>query len=363
MSRFFHNGGKARNDVFRFFKKDLTVKSTRRNSGVLIHSAHGHRREQAISLLQACAVHDHGGGVALKDDVFAIYSTAALPSHWHKTLERESDLILSLRQAASNVAAALPIYTAWESLPARELISLPCPLEQKNTLGQKPWFLINAAIGHEHCIIGQGSVVETLLVVLRRPWCVLEICCSSSSVTIAAVLDFALLVKGFDAAGYDTAVYLLTHELQRRELTEHGIWSPSKPYKSRASIADLRDVCSAVFVPSTRSYNSFWICLICVCGVELNLPLSTIVRALSDDAVGTRPFDRELGTGQPPRETDFNDINEKALPYLGPRQGGRSWSAVNIIHTARSSSDTSDATANLVAVYSTALKKLTDMAT
>lgn len=371
MSRSSHDGGTKRYNLLRqwqrrfFSRSGLTIKQIRRNRAVVIQSADGHRQEQATSLLQACAIHDRGGGVSLTDDVFAIYSTAVLPSFWQKILQRESDSISPLRQAASTVAATSPIYTAWESLPANGLVSLPCPPAQKDTLVQKPWFLINAAISREHCIIGQGSVVETLLVVLRRPWCVLEICCSSNSVTIAAVLDFALLARMFDPTGYDTAVYLLTHEFRRRTFTGHGIWVAGESYRSRASVADLRDVCSAVFVPSTRSYNSFWICLICVCAVELALPLSTIVRAMTDDISATTRIDRELSTGPSPAERHFKDIRNQVRPRRDSRQGpylARSWSAVDIIRTMRPLDDTHDSTTDLVAVYSEVLMKLTDMA-
>ena len=71
------------------------------------------------------------------------------------------------------------------------------PCETSHQLDQKPWFFLNAAkteprrigIAGRGNVIG-GTLVETLLAVLSRPWCVLELCYSTTR-AIDALLNFA----------------------------------------------------------------------------------------------------------------------------------------------------------------------------
>ncbi|OKL59294.1 hypothetical protein UA08_05222 [Talaromyces atroroseus] len=164
---------------------------------------------------------------------------------------------------------------------------------------QKPHFLLNAALHERHCIIGRDSPIETLLVLLRRPWCVLEICVSNrhekNTGVLEAMLTFARTAQEFDYAGYRTAVFLLEYELLARARTRvychsHAMKqgecfgranAESKGYSFNSS-RRVYAMCNTVFLPSLMSFNSFWIRLICVCAIELGVSFSCMINMLCD---------------------------------------------------------------------------------
>ncbi|QKX53111.1 uncharacterized protein TRUGW13939_00183 [Talaromyces rugulosus] len=299
------------------------------------------------SLLALCAEKDRGGGVSLAckgvaSRTFAIYTTAILPRLWRDIIlhERGSDLYVTrLNILAEKVSMLLPIYTAFDDLAdtsngtrSPHLESLPAsPILEtgqfsRNSLAEsKPSFLLNAALHKQHCIIGQGSMTETLLVALRRPWCVLEICVGSTQEEygnsgqkaaefLKDILSFARLAYEKDESGYVMAVFLLEHELDKRHavktshpmistLQRHGrgqfetreasTWNcqfdttqSSQPHRWPRTSYAYASCNKAVFLPSLTSFNAFWIRLICVSAVEAELSFSALVGMLAASIPG-----------------------------------------------------------------------------
>ncbi|KAL4958971.1 uncharacterized protein BDV14DRAFT_185651 [Aspergillus stella-maris] len=243
-----------------------------------------------------CAALDHGGGVRFGPHTFAIYSCAPLPPAFSQgKLEQDGPLNTKLKDATARVTKALPIhinadlnvYGDLSNCPAKRslLQSLAVPRTQQqstNTVYHLPWFLINAATLEEHCVIGRSSAVESLLVILQRPWCVLEICCAETE-TVRSVLKFAQVAVKEDPDSYDAAVWLLSHECRSRmalsSLTSHVL--PCDATASQCAEKRLCDIYAATTL--SRSYNRFWLPLICSCAVYLGLPFSEVVRRIRDD--------------------------------------------------------------------------------
>ena len=243
-----------------------------------------------------CAALDHGGGVRFGPQTFAIYSCAPLPKAFSQEKpERDGSLCTNLKVAAARVTETLPIHLnadlnvngSSSNCPAKAplLESLPVPRNQQqstNTVHHLPWFLINAATLEEHCVIGLSSSVESLLVILQRPWCVLEICCADTE-TVRSVLIFAQVAAQEDPDSYDAAVWLLSHECWSRmaslSLTSHV--SPCDATAPQCAEKRLCDIYAATTL--SRSYNRFWLPLICSCAVYLGLPFSEVVRRIRDD--------------------------------------------------------------------------------
>ncbi|KAJ0415851.1 hypothetical protein BJY00DRAFT_251110 [Aspergillus carlsbadensis] len=256
-----------------------------------------------------CAALDKGGGVRFGPDTFAIYTRAPLPRSF-ADLDKDVALHTKLTVAAALVCQTLPIYVDIDATAVTQLASLPVsvPLtshvetESNKTTSHPPWFLINAATIKKHCVVGSGSVVQALLVVLQRPWCVLEICCTDTA-TITAVLGFAQLAAQEDADSYDAAIRLLSHEHRARvapapasapitadistSVSQHG----SAP---RCSMNTLRDIYAATTL--TASYNQFWLPLICTCAVYLGVSFSEVVRRIRKDLDTNGPSGENEGS-------------------------------------------------------------------
>ncbi|KAL4915625.1 hypothetical protein BDW62DRAFT_122588 [Aspergillus aurantiobrunneus] len=232
-----------------------------------------------------CAALDHGGGVRFGPQTFAIYSCAPLPPSFE--LVKQNDALgAQLKTSASRVCKTLPVYVNFKAPAVAQLCSLPVPRAQPpaNTIYRLPWFLINSATLNEHCVVGRGSVVESLLVILQRPWCVLEVCCADIE-TVATVREFAVLAAQADPESYNAAVRLLNHEYRARispviSDVFHVVDPPASPCSEKV----LRDIYAATTL--IRSYNRFWLPLICSCAVYLDLPLSEVVRRIRDDSCG-----------------------------------------------------------------------------
>lgn len=281
------------------------------------------------NLLSTCAKSDKGGGVGLNHEVFAIYSTAALPPLWTDILHSSaagntSSTIERLHVLADAISASLPIYTSRNDISHSspdhgilEIHSLNTTTTTTTTQppssthpGQspihrkKPHFLINAALHTKHCIIGQGSKTETLLVVLRRPWCVLEICLSNihDIEALGWIRAFALFAQEVDHSGYGTAVFLLGVEIEarrrrrrRRQTLPQGeddcLWWDRREMNSSGRVYELCN--TAVFIPSLSSFNSFWIRLICVCAIELGIGFSCMIYMLCEHQQPTAEYDKQ----------------------------------------------------------------------
>ncbi|KAL4788467.1 hypothetical protein BJX76DRAFT_315781 [Aspergillus varians] len=232
-----------------------------------------------------CAALDHGGGVRFGPQTFAIYSCAPLPPSF-EPLRQDVAFYAQLKTSALRVCKSLPVYLESKSQAAAQLVSLPVPVPRAqppaNTIHHLPWFLINAATFDQHCVIGRGSAVESLLVILQRPWCVLEVCCTDIE-TVAAVREFALLAAQRVPDRYDAAVQLLFHEYTARIAPlATDVVCHSERLAPRCSEKALRDIYAATTL--VRSYNRFWLPLICSCAVYLGVPFSEAVRRIRDDS-------------------------------------------------------------------------------
>lgn len=211
----------------------------------------------------------------------------ALPASFLQ-LKANVALYTQLTAVASLVCETLPVYVNLKAPAAvAQLAALPVPPAARrvsnNATYHIPWFLLPAATLKKHCVVGNGSAVESLLVILQRPWCVLEICCGETQ-TVAAVSDFARLAAQGDPDSYDAAVRLLSHELRMRILPVVTDISRSSgdPYAaSRCSLKALCDIYAATAL--VQSYNRFWLMLICSCAVHLDVPFSEVVRQICDE--------------------------------------------------------------------------------
>jgi hypothetical protein len=249
-----------------------------------------------------CAALDHGGGVRFGPQTFAIYSCAPLPPSF-KQIRRNATLHGQMSRLAARIFKTLPVYVDLQDTDVAELASLPVPVSvprgqpmppfTANAINPDylPWFLINAATFKKHCVVGRNSAVESLLIILQRPWCVLEICCCIEAQTIGTVLVFAKLAAQIDPKSYEAAVQLLSHEFRVRIeplrdstsiLTSGG--TDDMLYTLQCSEKALCDIYAATTLVS--SYNSFWLPLVCCCAIDLHLSFSNVVRRIRDDAGG-----------------------------------------------------------------------------
>ncbi|KAF3225186.1 hypothetical protein TWF191_005476 [Orbilia oligospora] len=180
---------------------------------------------------QLCEKYDKGGGTGIQG-TFAIYSIRPLPQPWETVASPK--LAAQLIQAAAAVAQTISIYFQLSDIDEEDLHSFstssPAPHAAQSQTPRLPWFLVNAAISEEHYIVGRGSIVETLLVILRRPWCILEVCCCEYE-TVRTMLEFAILAREFEPKAYAASVYLLSHEVSKRQLNpnEHVPVLPLAP--------------------------------------------------------------------------------------------------------------------------------------
>ncbi|KAL5338147.1 hypothetical protein BJX70DRAFT_218169 [Aspergillus crustosus] len=254
-----------------------------------------------------CAALDHGGGVRFGPQTFAIYSCTPLPPTFHQSqLNQHIALRDQLIASAAQICKTLPVHVDLNPFEVTQLVSLTVPAQPPaNSIYHLPWFLINSASLDKHCVIGRGSAVESLLVILQRPWCVLEICCADTE-TIAAAQDFARLAANEDPRRYDSAVRLLSHELRARSSpVRESICSLDA---SRCSVKALCHIYAATAL--VHSYNRFWLPLICSCAVHLDIPFSEVVRRIRKDS---REGTENLDSGR----LDWIDLYRVLLRRLG----------------------------------------------
>lgn len=245
-------------------------------------------------LSQLCASFDKGGGVAL-GDAFAIYSIVASSPDW-STTSSKSGFQAELISAASAVGNVIPVLVTTENVFTVNIVSLPClkhpPFNSAREISPHdslPWFLINASKFSKHQIVGRKDIVESLLIILQRPWCVLELCCCDSP-TISAIHRFAVIATKLNPELYNQALVLLHQELRRRTIPSLDI-KPSelslmKPWISFAEVDttwfSLKEVYTELSSSRLRSHNSFWLRLISTCAPYLGISCSNLVRILSN---------------------------------------------------------------------------------
>ena len=173
-------------------------------------------------LSRLCASFDKGGGVAL-GDAFAIYSIVASSPDW-STISSKSGFQAELISAASVVGSVIPVLVTPDDVFTVNIVSLPClkhppfnPAREISPHDNLPWFLINASKFSKHQIVGRENIVESLLMILQRPWCVLELCCCDS-LAISAIHRFAVIANKLNPKLYNHALVLLHQELKRRTI-------------------------------------------------------------------------------------------------------------------------------------------------
>lgn len=243
---------------------------------------------------ELCSLHDVGGGVHLEGR-FAIYSIAAAPSSWKRD-EIDQELLAELENTASVVAQRLPILTTTSPDLTTCLSSLPCPPRQRRKeafvelCNGRPWFLINAALYTRHCILGCHNALESLLMVLQRPWCILELCCCETPV-VAAIHDFVMAAAKLGPVIYRPAVILLSHEISQRTKiccsqphplvsTTSRRWRLTSGKPRPDAIAGYKELSRN----SIRSHKSFWIGLIVTCAIHLELPFCDVILTLGESS-------------------------------------------------------------------------------
>lgn len=237
-----------------------------------------HQDEGRLTPAQRCSRYDFGGGVRF-GDTFAIYSVVAFPPNWN-SINHHPKVHNELEDALSSVTAILPIHTVLSGSAWMEIGSLPSRRRHATTTpcSHLPLFLMNAARFKKHCVLGHHTAMESLLRILQRPWCVLELCCCETPI-VAAVRGFANAASRIDRA-YDPAAQVLSYELAKR----------SDDSASHSAVCQTPNHCwpkvcaiYAALSPSRLlSHESFWIGLLCACAVYLGVSFSNLTTMLWD---------------------------------------------------------------------------------
>ena len=253
-----------------------------------------------------CASYDRGGGVGLHD-AFVVYTTNQSRPH-PKFLDPRT--LKTLTNLAANVASHVKIH--YTQPPNAHLRTLPhTPAAHHSQLAKKvldsrdrphtPSFFVNVSSSEEVCIAGIRDAVTTLLAVLRRAWCVLELC-EAGAKAVTALLTFVAVAESLDRQGYTGAVASLRYQRDCHiaEERESGIidglnWSQKvEGFDKREKDDRLREICAALFRSSLDSFNGFYIRAIAACAVELRVQWGDMGRVLA--------------------------VKEDALKHLTPRQ-------------------------------------------
>lgn len=248
-----------------FFQNSRNLSYTAPNPNELQTRRTNHER----TLPEMCAEYDKGGGVRFKEN-FVIYTTAPLSPSLRSTITGRSSCP-RLTAAAARILNTIPIYYNRHEVLEADLVSLLRP-----TNDQKPWWIMHAAMNKSHCIVGTNNVVETLLLVLRRPWCVLELC-GTSLATLESLYAFATLASDINPKEYAAAIALLSHELSKKS----GMESREK-HGQKVSMQAIQSFCADIFTASENSYNGFWMRALCVCALWLDVSFSEMALRLLD---------------------------------------------------------------------------------
>lgn len=239
-------------------------------------------KEKLLDFPTMCATYDHGGGVGL-DDAFVIYTTRK-----HNTRDSPSSLqdINALTSLASEVAEYIKIH--YTLPPASCLRTLP------HETPSQPSFFINVYSSKKICLAGTGDAATTLLGVLGRVWCILELC-SAVPRGLVALLEFAQFAQAIDGKGYAAAVALLLHQRQcqigpQRTLGMAEVLDAHEyllAARSNECLAQLKEICAVLFRPSLDSFNGFYMRAIVTVAVWMGVGWHTVARYLAghEDAI------------------------------------------------------------------------------
>lgn len=232
-------------------------------------------------LPELCATLDRGGGVCC-GDIFVVFTRHMIPAAWRNDVKYR-DRFSRAQRIASSICSRMPLFLCTEDLKGVGLASLPYGTSKvQHSLSQEPWFFLNASTKESHQIgvAGVESAAETLLAVLGRPWCVLELCCSSLDV-VEALVAFTDVALEFDSKAYAAASSLLQHERdtriykpRRSSAIPRWVSRQETVIQRTATLSKIRSLCAALFLISENSYNGFWLRAICVCALWLGIPMS-----------------------------------------------------------------------------------------
>lgn len=252
-----------------------------------------------------CASHDHGGGVGL-GNAFVVYTTNPYHAHLQAIASQLLDTLASLASTVSRhikILYTLPPGTILHSLPhppPTQPSQLTVAFLKGRDRPQTPSFFVNACSSREICVAGIQDAVTTLLSVLRRPWCVLELC-GAGTEAVEALLAFAEAAKGFNEKEYIGAVALLRHqrscqfieEQRRAALGGSGVPERLRGTRGREREIELVDICAALFNSSLESFNGFYMRAIVVCAVIMGVEWGAMRISLIGNAAN--PWAQMLG--------------------------------------------------------------------
>ena len=240
-----------------------------------------------------CASYDRGGGVGLHD-AFVVYTTNQSRAH-PEFLDPRT--LKTLTNLAAKVASHVKIY--YTLPPNAHLRTLPhAPAVHHSQLPKKildssdrphtPSFFLNVSSSEEICIAGRRDAVTTLLAVLRRAWCVLEVC-GAGAKAVTALLTFVAVAESVDKEGYKGAVASLGYQRdfhiarERESAIIDGLnWSRKVDgFDKKAKDDRLREICAALFRSSLDSFNGFYMRAIAACAIELGIQWGDMGRMLT----------------------------------------------------------------------------------
>ena len=253
-----------------------------------------------------CSELDHGGGVFI-NSTFMVYTlTNCPPSLTQEMLDPPHPL----KVAASRIALHIPFVFHLSSTD--KITSLPIPGNVELEIHRIPYFFANAATCKRGlCVAGRNSVVETLLAVMGRPWCVLELCCGGSDEAVCALSEFAQAARDIcPSSAYTAAVLLFQHELATRQANSGGMYE-TRNNTARSDSARWLEVCKTVFSISSDSYNGFWLRLVCCVAVGMGLQYSAVGQML--DGVDLRDRWRSLRLVPPLATRSILGVSERRL--------------------------------------------------
>jgi hypothetical protein len=233
-----------------------------------------------------CSRYDKGGGVG-HGATFMVYTNMKLSQHWSDRSNWHSGLEEALLKASRPLKNHIRFHYSTGELDdsgvgewTKNLHSLPSPpAHPPNLLDRRPWFAINAAKADSLDICGQKDAIQTLIMVLGRPWCVLELCCHRSSTVLNLLGHFAELLAKEDPKGYEFAVEMLQYEKACRLEEVPGPVKKAHMFDHLA-MQRLRHFSAAIFPISEQSYDGFWLRLICCSAVRLGTSLSRFAKLL-----------------------------------------------------------------------------------
>lgn len=222
---------------------------------------------------------DRGAGVVLVN-TFLIHTRAAeLRSATVIHAATLADQLALLRVLAANIGEAIPFYQEEQAIQLGAQ-GAACPASPTDV----PWFFLNAAICESHGIAGQGDALRTLILILQRPWCVLELACVRKAAVLLSLLQFAQTCAALPGMSkqYRAAVELLSSEIRVRAATSPT--ARSEGCRGSNGIRDTRrqleGLSAATFTASLASWNGIWLRAVCSWSALDQAPVADIGRQL-----------------------------------------------------------------------------------